>query len=263
MYALQKRDFPDFKDERVISTLETSLNDFKTVSGKIIKSIHPPEMNLSIKTLEGEILASPYKGSSAGKFEDIVSQNNFTNLYLKTLGDQMNRIEKVSQNTEVENLGLNFGPKRDSKVLFKPMPSDKLDINFCPNVSSEMIGEIAKSLGELEKQFENMRIEDDPLEVNKLSSSYKKKMVYKIPAKPYYHRPTPVDLQLEQFSEYNACSYDGKSINEWNIDGLSEYQIQAVINYKTMYASAHRVNGTTDPIIARAIIQGFTGQLKG
>ncbi|KAG6433549.1 hypothetical protein SASPL_105163 [Salvia splendens] len=125
-------------------------------------------MNLSIKTLEREILASPYKGSLAGKFEDIVSQNNFTNLYLKTLGDQMNRIEKVSQNTEVENLGLNFGPERDSKVLFKPMPSDKLDINLCPNVSSEMIGEIAK-----------------------------------------------------------------------------------------------RVNGTTDPVIARAIIQGFTGQLKG
>ncbi|KAG6388956.1 hypothetical protein SASPL_150393 [Salvia splendens] len=68
----KKRDFPDFKDERVISTLETSLKDFKTVSGKIIKSIHPPEMNLSIKTLEGEILASPYKGSSTGKFKDIV-----------------------------------------------------------------------------------------------------------------------------------------------------------------------------------------------
>ncbi|KAG6424574.1 hypothetical protein SASPL_114992 [Salvia splendens] len=147
MYALQKRDFPDFKDERVISTLETSLKDFKTISGKIIKSIHPPEMNLSIKTLEGEILVSPYKGSLAGKFEDIVSQNNFTNLYLKTLGDQMNRIEKVSQNTEVENFGLNFGPKRDSKVLFKPKPSHKLDINFCPNVSSEMIGEIAKRPG--------------------------------------------------------------------------------------------------------------------
>ncbi|KAG6394757.1 hypothetical protein SASPL_145347 [Salvia splendens] len=80
----------------------------------------------------------------------------------------MNRIEKVSQNTEVESFGLNFGPKRDSKVLFKPMSSDKLDINFCPNVSSEMIGEIAK-----------------------------------------------------------------------------------------------RVSGTTDPVIARAIIQGFTGQLKG
>ncbi|KAG6436862.1 hypothetical protein SASPL_101766 [Salvia splendens] len=110
----KKRDFPDFKDERVISTLETSLKDFKTVSGKIIKR----------------------------KFEDIVSQNNFTNLYLKTLGDQMNRIEGVSQNTKVEN----FGPKRDSKVLFKPMPSDKdsftrrlptpLVINLHPGASS-------------------------------------------------------------------------------------------------------------------------------
>ncbi|KAG6403355.1 hypothetical protein SASPL_135572 [Salvia splendens] len=213
MYILQKIEFPDFEDKRFISTIESSYANFRTTSGRSVKSIHPPEMNLSIETKDGKITASHYKGNTE-KIGDVISQNNYTNLYLKSLGEQMNRIERISQNSEIQS----FEGTRDSKVLFKPMPSEKLDIKFSPNVSSEMIEEIAKRLNnldikecaplnqetdsessdesenseqedliDLEKEFTNLRINDnlsqDPLEVNKLSTSYQKKMVYNDQAK--------------------------------------------------------------------------------
>lgn len=49
--------------------------------------------------------------------------------------------------------------------------------------------------------------------INKLSSSYKKRLVYNVPTKSYYHRPTPVDLQIEHRDEFNDVQFDGKTIS--------------------------------------------------
>ncbi|KAG8640705.1 hypothetical protein MANES_13G076999v8 [Manihot esculenta] len=80
--------------------------------------------------------------------------------------------------------------------------------------------------------------------------------------KPYYPRPSPINLQYEDVS-YNPVQVDGSSIIEWNIDGLSDYQIKNVLQYMTMHATACRAKGNDDPAAARALISGFSGQLKG
>ncbi|KAL0286159.1 UNVERIFIED_CONTAM: hypothetical protein Sangu_2746000, partial [Sesamum angustifolium] len=96
-----------------------------------------------------------------------------------------------------------------------------------------------------------------PFEINKINFGNNNNR------KPYYHRPTPVDLLIEEQENYLAgASFDGTSIHEWNIDGHTEYQIQTKLHYITMYATACRLKGNNDPDIAKAIIQGFTGQLK-
>ncbi|KAF2324933.1 hypothetical protein GH714_021521 [Hevea brasiliensis] len=70
----------------------------------------------------------------------------------------------------------------------------------------------------------------EPLEVNRIV--YPKPRAT-VEMKPYYPRPSPVNLQYEDTS-YNYVQFDGSSIVEWNIDGLSEYQIKNVIHYMTI-----------------------------
>ncbi|PIN09729.1 hypothetical protein CDL12_17687 [Handroanthus impetiginosus] len=79
--------------------------------------------------------------------------------------------------------------------------------------------------------------------------------------KPYYPRPTPVNLQIEEKFEF--AQFNGESIVEWNIDGMSEYQIKIIIKYMLMCASTAKLKGNADEVIAKAIDTGFTGQLQG
>ncbi|KAL4204133.1 hypothetical protein AMTRI_Chr01g130650 [Amborella trichopoda] len=58
-------------------------------------------------------------------------------------------------------------------------------------------------------------------------------------------------------------SYSGRSIVNWNIDGLSEQQILDTMKHMTMYASACKMVGNHDQEVAKAIVCGFTGWLRG
>ncbi|XP_021678567.2 uncharacterized protein LOC110663531 [Hevea brasiliensis] len=108
--------------------------------------------------------------------------------------------------------------------------------------------------------IETMFKQSEPLEVNRIMYPKPRAIVE---MKPYYPRPSPVNLQYEDTS-YNYVQYDGSSIVEWNIDGLSDYQIKNVIQFMTMYAISARVEGSnSDQSIAKAIIASFTGQLRG
>ncbi|KAG8650610.1 hypothetical protein MANES_07G055686v8 [Manihot esculenta] len=101
--------------------------------------------------------------------------------------------------------------------------------------------------------------ESEPAEVNRIK--YPKPQAT-MDLKPYYPRPSPINLQYEDIN-YNPVQVDGTSIIEWNIDGLSDYQIKNVLQYMTMHATACRAKGNDDPTAARALISGFSGQLKG
>ncbi|KAL4189365.1 hypothetical protein AMTRI_Chr08g165080 [Amborella trichopoda] len=58
-------------------------------------------------------------------------------------------------------------------------------------------------------------------------------------------------------------SYSGRSIVNWNIDGLSEQQILDTMKHMTMYAFACKMVGNHDQEVAKAIVCGFTGWLRG
>ncbi|CAN1156637.1 hypothetical protein LINPERPRIM_LOCUS20312 [Linum perenne] len=61
---------------------------------------------------------------------------------------------------------------------------------------------------------------------------------------------------------YNAAQFDGTSIVEWNIDGLSEYQIKNVLQYMLMFATAAKAKGNNELQIVQSLVCGFSGQLK-
>ncbi|KAK2973929.1 hypothetical protein RJ640_019444 [Escallonia rubra] len=85
------------------------------------------------------------------------------------------------------------------------------------------------------------------------------------PLRNYYTRPTPVDMQLEENNFSNPSSFNGSSIYEWNLDGMTNYQVITLLQHMLMAANSARNRnlGESETVIARYLIAGFTGQLRG
>ncbi|MCI19968.1 hypothetical protein A2U01_0041128 [Trifolium medium] len=80
--------------------------------------------------------------------------------------------------------------------------------------------------------------------------------------KYYYKRPSPQDLLFEEKDIYQN-SYSGKTIYEWNIDGLNDKQILDLVQRMLMYSTVCKQHGNTDHGITPFITAGFIGQLRG
>ncbi|KAH9782741.1 MDIS1-interacting receptor like kinase 2 [Citrus sinensis] len=76
---------------------------------------------------------------------------------------------------------------------------------------------------------------------------------------------SPPDLTIDNRpSALNQSRYNASSVYEWNLDGMSEYNILGLLQQMTMAANAYKTqSGTSDKAIAEILIAGFTGQLKG
>ncbi|KAH9696855.1 hypothetical protein KPL71_023360 [Citrus sinensis] len=76
---------------------------------------------------------------------------------------------------------------------------------------------------------------------------------------------TPPDLAINNRpSALNQSRFNASSVYEWNIDGMSEYNILGLLQQMTMAANAYKTQtGTSDRAIAEILVAGFTGQLKG
>ena len=99
----------------------TKLKQRNTGDNVIIESIHPPEAKID-KDINGTLLTvSPFNTNANDKgttmdIKKIMESNNSTDIFLKLLGDQLNRVEEVIQNQEY--IKKKF-IKKDDKLLFK------------------------------------------------------------------------------------------------------------------------------------------------
>ncbi|CAB4320112.1 unnamed protein product [Prunus armeniaca] len=108
---------------------------YTSKDGKSVKAIHPPKMVIKQK----DVIATPYKETtfledSANNFhtaskEDVgavIQQNNYTNLFLQSLGKQVTRIEtSVSTKEQKSELGPSETKRNRevSQAFFKPPPA--------------------------------------------------------------------------------------------------------------------------------------------
>ncbi|KAK2979079.1 hypothetical protein RJ640_026029 [Escallonia rubra] len=85
------------------------------------------------------------------------------------------------------------------------------------------------------------------------------------PLRNYYPRPTPVDMQLEEKNFSTPSSFNVSSIYEWNLDGMTDYQVITLLQHMLMAANSarNRNTGEKEATIAIYLIAGFTGQLRG
>ena len=71
-------------------------------------------------------------------------------------------------------------------------------------------------------------------------------------------------MQFEERNQYTQASYASGTIYEWNIDGMTEYNILTKFQEMTMVSTAYKLNNRLpNHVVAQTIVVGFTGQLKG
>ena len=124
----KQEEYPDYPSKRVNIT-STKTKIWKTSEDIVIESIHPPEANIE-KNINGTIVeASPFKTKLEDKgttsvvdVRRIMEQNNYTNTFFKTLGDQLNRGEEI---IEIQDHIKTSFVKKDNKPLFKSFEFSK------------------------------------------------------------------------------------------------------------------------------------------
>ena len=104
----------------------------------------------------------------------------------------------------------------------------------------------SSNIDNLESQF------TDKLQINKLtlSSSSQDRRKGRIeepyPKKNWYPKPTPPDIQFEERHTFVNSSYSPDLIYEWNIDGMSEYEIINLLHEMTLLTNVYKNHGKQD-----------------
>ena len=121
----------------------------------------------------------------------------------------------------------------------------------------------SSDIDNLESQF------TDKLQINKLtlpssSQDRKKGRIKEIyPKRNWYPKSTPPNLQFEERHSFVNSFYLPDLIYEWNIDGMSGYEIINLLHEMTLLTNVYKNHGKSDHQIAHLIVTGFTSQLKG
>ena len=154
--------------EDQLNVLAEIKKDWITTSGKVIQSIHPPPQTLELaprnhSTDSKPLNITPYTELPESKnyqelvkVKDIVpfsKQNNYTNLFLQTLGKQVTRIEEKIENLKPDKKFIDIQP-----VNIKP-PLEIFDFKLKPSSKNEeFLHTIVTKINEL-KQLKNLNLQ--------------------------------------------------------------------------------------------------------
>ena len=256
-------------------------------SGQTVESDHPPLRNLQIEHQNTSIEATPYKLPSDDTLtntKNIINQNNFTNTNLDTLSRQLTRVEKHLQRASTSTAGTTITkPSTEPKLknpVFKPFQVTKTSHLQIRENQTDFLKQIQTQLQNLDGP--SLTVQDTPqvsttetnvntLQNNPEHSSSDEDAFQS--SQPEINRltwqspKTTLAPDITISSEPNILNqhkYNASSLYEWNIDGMSEYNILNTLQQMTMAANAYKTQtGTPDRAIAELLIAGFSGQLKG
>ncbi|KAH9689129.1 hypothetical protein KPL70_015376 [Citrus sinensis] len=290
-------DYP-FKESNLI-TIRKKIPDWKlSDSDRTVESEHPPLRSIAIDHGEPpiQIRASPYKipkpNDSDANLSSIIQQNNFCNTNLNTIGKQLTRIENQFQKSTITVSSISpVTSKSDSdkklkEPIFKPFQVSKTSQRLVQESKSDFAKAIREQLDRIEavsSSSSKVQIAPDTpqsskirvLEQDQMSTTSSDIEAFKeepIPKANKIHwelsLPTvksPPDLTIDNRpSALNQSRYNASSVYEWNLDGMSEYNILGLLQQMTMAANAYKTqSGTSDKAIVEILIASFTGQLKG
>ncbi|KAH9735172.1 hypothetical protein KPL71_017654 [Citrus sinensis] len=266
-------------------------------SNRIVESEHPPLRSVTIDHGEPpvEIRASPYKipkpNDPEVNLSSIIQQNNFCNTNLNTIGKQ----STISVSPSPKPVSLKSdSDKKLKEPIFKPFQVSKTSQKLVQESKSDFAKAIREQLDRIEaasSSSSKVQIAPDTPQSSKIdtpqlsrigvldhdqvsiaSSDLEAFTEEPVPKANKIHwelaLPTyksPPDLTIDNRpSALNQARYNASSVYEWNIDGMSEYNVLVVLQQMTMAANAYKTqSGTSDKAIAEILIAGFTGQLKG
>ncbi|KAH9681461.1 hypothetical protein KPL71_026986 [Citrus sinensis] len=284
-----------YSDESSPITIRKKIPEWKlTDSNKTIESEHPPFRSITIDHGEPpiEIRASPYKipkpNDSEANLSGIIQQNNFCNANLNTFGKQLTRIENQFQKSTITVSSISPIPSKsdsDKKLkepIFKPFQVSKTSQKLVQESKSDFAKAIREQLDRIEaasSSSSKVQIAPDTPQSSKIgvlnldqvsiaSSDLEAFTEEPVPKANKIHwelalhtSNSPPDLTIDNRpSALNQSRYNASSVYEWNIDGMSEYNILGVLQQMTMAANAYKTqSGTSDKAIAEILIACFTG----
>jgi hypothetical protein len=276
-------------------------NWLKVESKEVVHEEFPPYESIIINHRNQQLLASPIKNVSLSdetkNFEKNIEQNNYSNTYLKIIGAKLdkieNKIDPIKPTTKLDIEKPLFTPheippklrvsfKIDNTDLLEEI-SKRLQTLDITNIASSSqtkeqtnhLDKIKQDSPKIEKYIENLQNQFKDLNINRIVNErdfHGKPLRSCITRTRYpgnvsitrnfYSRPTPPDLQFEERELTVRNSYNAESLYEWNIDGMSQYEILNELQEMLMVSNVYKSNNKTDHQIANIIITGFTGQLK-
>ena len=278
LYASQNNVYYPFKSSNPIT--KNKAREWETLQGERIESVHPPLRAFKIPYGDQTVEATPYKNPKddiLSNSKNIILQNNFTNTSLNTLGKQLTKIEThlqtlplVTHATNNKQTTLKLEGSKLKTPIFKPFQISKTSqkelnksefqqaireqLSKLEGTSSSLIApDTPQTLHILEQNSDSENSVHEPIEINRLHWS-----------NPITKFSSP-DLGIENKPFIlNQTKFNASSVYEWNIDGLTEYNILSLLHQMTMTANVYKTQASTsDKAIAELIIAGFSGQLKG
>ena len=138
--------------------------------GEKVTAIHPPDATVQ---LTKDVLAVPYKAvaknisdtASLGAINSVVEQNNYTNLYLQSLGRQLSRVEHSIHPSKAEPI--------NPKEVYKP-PVQPAMLKPPPDVSNLKFTTEPEFLKELVQKLSGLSLADKKGSIATISQTREK-----------------------------------------------------------------------------------------
>jgi len=229
---------------------------WELVSGASIESKHPSLRNLKISHNSQTLDVAPYKNLSddiTTNTKNIIKHNNFTNTNLNTIGKQLTRIEKQIQRIIVSLVEVIKSIYHKLKnLVFKPFQIIRTSQTQFQNNKNDFLKAIKDLLNHLEASSSSLIALDTPQVSNnpQISTShiniiqnYQTRTsdeetfqedtlkINKLVLRDLIPKTTIVlDLAIHnETTIINQHKFNTSSLYEWNIDGMSKYNILNIL----------------------------------
>jgi hypothetical protein len=219
----------------------------------VVSSSHPPQEAIVFQHRTTTVKASPFKVASENTdVKKVIEQANYTNQYLNSIGNQLDKIEEKIDNKPL--LKEKHKPLKSEKPIIKfpeiksgtslkvnkdkpfvekiedmlkdlvktkqeqPSSSNTLSVTNIPESSEDSSETESSSESDLD---DNIRKVEKALSALELNRIHKPKFSPTSITKNWYPRPTPPNIQFEERSFQSQFAVSADKLYEWNIDGLA------------------------------------------
>ncbi|KAG7954930.1 hypothetical protein I3843_11G046100 [Carya illinoinensis] len=295
--------FFDFLENDYVS--KNSLNvlkiDFVKEEGRTtVKSSHPLSEAIVISHLAPNTESNNQEiNTGLSETNIIIQQNNFSNTYLQTIGQQLDRIEEKIENPISIQSSTPVSQSTNKPLIILPEKRPIFDPITKQTKTLDQINQMLKNI-KIEKPssskpekpstsaLTNKEEEDGFVQTTDADSSESDSSTVRnidlleknfhqddfklagLESKPnpmsftrnWYSKPTPPDLQFEEKIFQSQSSYSADKTYEWNIDGMSEQEILNTMSKMSLVANAYINNNIRELDIVVILTTGFTGMIR-
>jgi hypothetical protein len=193
------------------------------------------------------VKASPFKVASENTdVKKIIEQNNYTNQYLNSIGNQLDKIEEKLDNKPVKqekpliklldvklgnNLKVYKSVEKIEEMLKELVKAKQEQPSSSNTVAVAIIPESSENSSETKSTSESDS-NDNIRNIEKALSSLELKRIHKPKFPPtsltknWYPKPTPPDIKFEERNFQSQFAVSANKLYEWNIDDIKLQNIQ-------------------------------------